>query len=200
MKCGGSIDLGQASAQLKTVWHRQRPSSHPTNLMRSRRAVSLLSAMKRAAFTNAAGPGYLWSVHVMGQDEKQAAQSIQSMATSIDCLCFGDWRNSFSGYGSWPSKYGFTISILWKKGWRSTTKSLIIGKCGNGPIVIRLPSVAIWVLQASRCRPFMKVAQLPHTALLHEYRKASVPSSFSSIWKSASRTVMPGFAGTSKSS
>ena len=190
--------MGQASAQLKTVWHRQRPSSHPTNLKRSCLVVSLLSAMKRAAFTSAAGPGYLGSVHVMGQDEKQAAQSIQSMAMSIAPLCFGDWRNSLSGYGSWPSKYGFTISIFWKKGWRSTTKSLIIGRCGKGPIVIRFPSVAIWALQASRCRPFMKVAQLPHTALLHEYRKESVPSFFSRTWKSASRTVMPGFVGISK--
>jgi len=52
---------------------------------------------------------------------------------------------------------------------------------GKGPIVIRFPSAAIWALQASRCLPFMKVAQLPHTALLHEYRKASVPSFFSRI-------------------
>jgi hypothetical protein len=104
MNLVGLIDLGHASVQLKTVWHRHRPSSHATSLSRSRLAASRVSAMKRAAFTKAAGPGYDGLVHVMGHDEKQAAQSIQSMATSMASLCFGDCKNSFSGHGSLPSK------------------------------------------------------------------------------------------------
>ena len=84
------MDFGQASAQLNTVWHLQTPSSHPTKANRSRLAESLVSAMKRAAFVKAAGPGYFGSVHDMGQAERQDMQSMQSIATSIDSLSFGD--------------------------------------------------------------------------------------------------------------
>ena len=100
MKYGGSMDLGQASEQLNIVWHLQTPSSHPTIFRRSVWAMSLVSATNRAAFTDAAGPMYFGSVQADGQADRQAPQSMQSIATSIFRRSLGDCRYSLVGYGS----------------------------------------------------------------------------------------------------
>ena len=53
----GFRDLGQASAQLKTVWHLHIPSSSAIRASRSFIVESRVSRMNRAALRSAAGPG-----------------------------------------------------------------------------------------------------------------------------------------------
>ena len=68
---------------------------------------------------------------------------MQSTVTSIASRSFGDCKISRIGNGSCASKYGFIMSILWKNGLRSTTRSRMIGRWGSGPIVMLRPSVLI---------------------------------------------------------
>jgi hypothetical protein len=73
---------GQAPVQLKTLRHRQTPSTSFMISSRSPVPRSRESKMKRWALTIAAGPMYFWPCQNGGQAVVQAAQRMHLVVSS----------------------------------------------------------------------------------------------------------------------
>src|SRR4051794_6070757 len=94
------MSRGQALVQLKTVRHRQTPSTSLRMSRRSAAARSRESKMKRWALMIAAGPTYFRSPQKGGQAVVQQAQRMHLVVSSYLARSAGDWSRSVVGAGS----------------------------------------------------------------------------------------------------
>ncbi len=88
--------------------------------------------------------------------------------------------------------HGFTLLSLSMKPSSSTTRSRTTGKFASGATSTVSPSSESASLQVRLGLPLTIIPQLPHTAIRHDQRCASVPSISSLMKLSASRTFQSG--------
>src|SRR5215475_6734360 len=158
-------------------WQRKSRYGSSRSSRRAAVAWSRLSAMKRYAWSNPAGPTNLSGFHQNdGHEVEQHAHKMHSYSPSSSSRSSGDCSRSFSGGGSLLIRYGLIEWYCLKNWVMSTNRSRMTGNPGSGFSSIGSLSSASLVMQASPFLPLMFIASEPQTPSRQDRRKAKVSS------------------------
>jgi hypothetical protein len=133
--------LGQTAEHVPAKWHLHTPCSVSTRSSLSLPASSLASCRYLYSCASAWGPGKTASVELVGHAELQRPHFMQYVNWTKESRSFGVIRysplgESCSCRSPFLTRWGKTAACLRKKGSRSTTRSLTMGKLSIGWTVI----------------------------------------------------------------